>query len=232
MTEQKREHFPPTLNTWIGERMQGGTMAREEINRYVMEAYEAPLRIYYLGSSWRTLGEPEDIVNGFLADRLDREEFFNKWQSSGKRLRHWLINAMHFYLKELWRKEHRHDAARIDASSRDEDNGCPVDSGVLDGEMDRIWARAVVSAACRDAEASCRADGLGDHWRLFLRHHLDGVPYRQCSTEFDVNPKRCAVMVRTASARFREAVQERLRQDGVAPSEFEEELMHLQEVIS
>jgi len=232
MAGEKREHFPPTLNTWIGEQMQDGSAGRGEINRHVMEAYEAPLRIYYLGSSWRTLGEPEDIINGFLADRLDREEFFNRWQASGKRLRHWLINALHFYLKELWRKTRRHDAASLNASiNGDGDPTGQDDLGVLDGEVDRMWARAVVSAACRDAQASCQAGGLEAHWRLFLRHHLDGIPYRQCAAEFDVDPKRCAVMVRTASTRFREAVRERLLQDGVAQTELDAELAHLQEVI-
>ncbi|MDP7029245.1 MAG: hypothetical protein QF733_03390 [Phycisphaerales bacterium] len=228
MTERKREHFPPTLNTWIGAKLRDGTLGRGEVNRHVMEAYEGPLRIYLLGTSWRTLGEPEDIINGFLADRLDREEFFEKWRGSGKRLRHWLINALHFYLKELWRRDKRHDAASLNASA-DEVDDAP---GVFDRELDRSWARSVVSAACRDAQATCQADGLEDHWRLFLRHHMDGVSYRQCAVEFGVDPKRCAVMVRTASTRFREAMQERLRKDGVPEVELDAELAHLQEVIS
>jgi DNA-directed RNA polymerase specialized sigma24 family protein len=232
MVEQKREHFPPTLNTWIGEQMAGGTMGRGEINRHIMEAYEEPLRIYFLGSSWRTLGEPEEIVNGFLADRLDREEFFAKWQASGKRLRHWLINALHFYLKEQWRKERRHDAARLDSGGDDDDTHGMAEPGTEDREVDRTWARALVATACRDAQASCRADGLDDHWQLFIRHHLDGLPYRDCAAEFEVDPKRCAVMARTAAGRFREALQERLRQDGVPDAEIDEELMQLQEAIS
>ncbi|MDP6891509.1 MAG: hypothetical protein QF471_09280, partial [Phycisphaerales bacterium] len=65
MSEPKREHFPPTLNTWIGLQMGDGTMGRGAINRHVMEAYEEPLRIYFMGSSWRSLGEPHEIINGF-----------------------------------------------------------------------------------------------------------------------------------------------------------------------
>ena len=230
MADAKREHFPPTLNTWIGEQMKVGTVGRVEINRHVMEAYVTPLRIYYLGTSWRTLGEPADIINGFLADRLDREEFFTKWQTSGKRLRHWLINALHFYLKELWRKERRHDALSID---QDEDGARNTEEpATIDREVDRNWARSLVAAACRDAQASCQEDGLGEHWELFIRHHLDGVAYADCVREFGVDPKRCAVMVRTASDRFRSAVQERLRQDGVPDAEIDEELVSLQEAIS
>jgi DNA-directed RNA polymerase specialized sigma24 family protein len=232
MSEPKREHFPPTLNTWIGLQMGDGTMGRGAINRHVMEAYEEPLRIYFMGSSWRSLGEPHEIINGFLADRLDREEFFAKWQTSGKRLRHWLINALHFYLKELWRREKRHDAARLGGAGDGDDERGVNDPEVLDPEVDRVWARALVAAACRDAQASCRADNLDEHWQLFMRHHLDGLPYRDCAAEFDVDPKRCAVMARTAANRFREALQQRLKQDGVSAEEIDEELMKLQEAIS
>lgn len=225
MTDSSQDAFPPTLNTWLAARLDDGTTARAAINRHVMEAYEAPLRIYYLGTSWRTFGEPDDIINGFLADRLDRPDFFAKWQTSDKRLRHWLINALHFYLKEQWRRERRHDAS----SFADESWGGGSD---LDQEIDRAWARALVSAACRDAQQSCIEDDLETHWRLFIRHHLDDIPYRQCAEEFGVDPKRCAVMVRTASTRFRAALHDRMRQDGVGPEDLDDELLHLQEAIS
>jgi DNA-directed RNA polymerase specialized sigma24 family protein len=231
MSSEKKNHFPPTLCTWIEGRLDDGTIGRDAINRHVMESYELPLRIYYLGTSWRTLGEPEDIINGFMADRLERPNFFTQWKSSGKRLRHWLINALHFYLKEQWRRDRRHDAMSIDRGTSEDTDHSAFEPSMNDRDVDRAWAKSLVASAIRDAQQSCVADGYEDHWRLFMRHHLDGINYRQCADEFDVDAKRCAVMVRTAATRFRTAIQARLLQDGVPEDELPDEVAGLQEAL-
>ena len=137
MSSEKKNHFPPTLCTWIEGRLDDGTIGRDAINRHVMESYELPLRIYYLGTSWRTLGEPEDIINGFMADRLERPNFFTQWKSSGKRLRHWLINALHFYLKEQWRRDRRHDAMSIDRGTSEDTDHSAFEPSFSDRDVDR-----------------------------------------------------------------------------------------------
>src|SRR5882672_12709738 len=97
----KKDVFPRTLGTWIGRKLQEGKAGRAEVNRHLMSVYAWPLQVYFRGSSDRWLGEPEDIVQGFFADRLDREEFLPGCQESGLRLRRWLMNGFCFYLKEL-----------------------------------------------------------------------------------------------------------------------------------
>ncbi|MCH2139618.1 MAG: hypothetical protein MK100_01120 [Phycisphaerales bacterium] len=229
MDESQKDHFPPTLHTWIGEKIGLGVEGRDDINQYIMEAYEPPLRIYLRSTSWGNWQDLDEIINGFLADRLDREDFFAKWQASGKRLRHWLINALHFYLKEEWRRERRHDAARL-GDGGEEDPGAIVQDPVnLEQEINCVWAKSVIAAACKDAEASCQADGLDSHWALFIRHYLDGRSYRDCAVEFNVDPKRCAVMARTATQRFRQALHQRLQDDGVPAEDLDHEIMLLQE---
>lgn len=222
MTRTAQDDFPQTLNTWLCEQIDKTNADVGKVNRHVMEAYHAPLKAYLLCTSWRRSGEPDEIINGFLADRLDREDFFAKWRASGLRLRRWLVNALHFYLKEQWRRERRHDAEPIEDQEPDH----------IDDQVDRAWARSLVTAACKDAHESCVADDLEGHWQLFVRHHVDGVPYDRCAAEFDVDPKRCAVMVRTATSRFRAALKARLQADNVGPDQLDAELLHLQEVLS
>ena len=103
----KKDVFPETQNTWIGQRLREGKEGLAEINRHVMNVYAFPLRVYYHGTPHRWLGEADDVIQGYFADRLAREDFFKEWLKSGLRLRRWLINGFGFYLKELKKKRRR-----------------------------------------------------------------------------------------------------------------------------
>ena len=61
------------MRTWIGDRLAGGCASA--VNRHIMDVYARPLKIYYMGTSDRWLGEADDIIQGFFADRLAREDF-------------------------------------------------------------------------------------------------------------------------------------------------------------
>ncbi|MCH2136238.1 MAG: hypothetical protein MK101_06605 [Phycisphaerales bacterium] len=204
-----RDAFPPTLQTWINERLDAGPSGRLDVNAHVMTTYALPLQIYLQGSSWRRFGEVDDILNGFFASRLDKPEFFQQWRDSGKRLRYWLINALRFHLQELYRRSRRDEAQPLPEFDAPE-----VDHRAVD----RAWARALVATACKEAQARCNDEGLSEHWSVFRRHHLDAQPYRTIAEDMGITPGRCAVMVRTATARFKAAVADRLVADG-APSD-------------
>ena len=107
----------------------------------------------------------------------------------------------------------------------------PAGSGP-DDDFDRAWAMAMVRDAWTDAAKSCEADGLGDHWRLFIRHHVDGLAYKEFVHEFDVTPSQAAVMVRTATGRFKKAVRHRILMDGVLEVDVDEELQRLMEIMA
>ena len=68
-----RDVFPVTQRTWLGRALVRGHEGLSEANHHIMDVYAQPLKVYYLGSSFRTLGEPDDVVQGFFADRLARE---------------------------------------------------------------------------------------------------------------------------------------------------------------
>ena len=86
----KQDAFPQTLRTWIGARLVDGHAGRADVNRHLMTVYLRPLKIYFMGTSERWLGEPDDVVSGFFADRLARENFLDDWIASGVSLRRWL----------------------------------------------------------------------------------------------------------------------------------------------
>jgi hypothetical protein len=83
--------FPTTHRTWIVETLRAALESREpgareraltELRQHVMQRYFEPLRIYVKGSSFRTMGESADLVNGFFASRLSRDDYLAKWTES------------------------------------------------------------------------------------------------------------------------------------------------------
>ena len=217
----KIDHFQSTLGTWILQELAKGPQGRLNVNQHVMETYAWPLKVYFMGSSWRGVGEPDDILNGFFASRLSMEQFFAKWSASGLRLRRWLMNSLLFYLKEL--RHVRHDAPLSDEIV-DDSNESSQDPA---SQFDREAAIAFVRQALVRTEAHLTDEGMQAHYRMFLRHHLDGAGLRDVSSEFGIDAARAGVMVRTARRRFEAELTQVLMIDGVPENDIEEEIQSL-----
>jgi DNA-directed RNA polymerase specialized sigma24 family protein len=230
MPEAGKDVFPKTLSTWIARQLETGDAGRAEVNRHVMAVYAFPLQIYFKGSSDRWLGEAEDVVHGFFADRLARRDFFADWQLSGLRLRRWLMNAFCFYLKELRRS--RRKLAREEVLDETSRPGASPLEGDVAGELDRAFAVSVVRRALARTEEICRKKGLESHWGLFLKHYYEGRAYKDFAAARGLDEVRAATMVRTVAGKFRAALRETIARDGATESEINRELESLLDSIS
>lgn len=204
----KRDVFPATMSTWIGDQLRAGDAGRSEVNHHIMAVYAGPIRTYYLGTGDRWLGEPDEIVQGFFADRLGRDHFFADWQRSGMPLRRWLVNAFCFYLKEMRRRRWRDGRAGALADD-------PVTfAGDPEAAVDRAFVVSIVQRALETTAELCDRDGLGEHWQIFDAHFCRGRPYASVCEEFGVDRARAAVMARTATRKFRAVLRDLIARDG------------------
>jgi hypothetical protein len=188
-----------------------------------MEAYATPLERYFRGSSYRTLGDAKELVNGFLVDRVSRSNYLREWLGSGKPLRRWLMTGFLFYLGE-WARKRRPAPSAYDVDLLDE-------SEEAQRRFDREWASSLVARAIERARRSCERRGQSSHWSLFERHHMHGTPYSRLIGEFGVDPSSAASMVRTAAEKFRRAIFDELARDGVPDPEIEAEIVRLMEAL-
>jgi hypothetical protein len=220
--------FGQTQNTWIDVQLERGIEGRQSVNRHVMDTYAWPLQVYFLGTNMRWLGEPDEIVNGFFASRLPREDFFAMWQASGMRLRRWLMNGLCLYLKEV-RKRRLRDAPGGGAAGIEHE--AITFTGDPDLVVDRASAISFVQRAMAAAERACQQKDMSVHWRVFLRHHVDGMDFRALANEFGVDEARAAVMSRSAERNFKSALTEVLLKDGVHPEQINSEIGRLLEAM-
>lgn len=217
--------FPSTMSTWLAGRVRDGESGVRDAGRHVMDVYAHPLRVYLLGSGFRTLGDPDELVNGFFADRLSRPNFLQRWIESRRPLRYWLIVGFKHFLYEHARRLRRADFDELSGSiSGDEESASRI--------FDREVARAVVNEAMKRAEGECRQAGLDRHWAVFRRHFLDGRPFAAVGAEFDVAAERAAVMARTAAHRFKRALRDLVSWDGASDEQVDQEITHLMESLS
>lgn len=200
--------FPLTLTSWIDNQLGEGQRGRQEVNRYVMGVYDWPLQVYFMGTRDRWLGEPVDVVQGFFASRLSREDFFKAWHESGLKLRQWLINAFCFYLKELRR-----------AKQRDARGASPVEDAPGDDigpaqAYHRAYIVSIVREALARTQEICEKEKLGAHWEVFLRHFYQGQSYAEMAPELGIDVARAAVMARTARTKFQATLRTMLKGGG------------------
>lgn len=206
--------FPSTDRTDLIAKFQGGPDQRLDAIRLLLGRYVDPLVVYARGSTLRTVAEPVDLVQGFLADRLLRDEYLSRWASSGMELRRWLINGLHLYAKE-WSRARR-TAHELDAVANLASQHVP--------QAEAAWARALLTQACELVEEELRTSGYPRAWEIFRRHFIDGLSYAQLRREFDLHPAAMAEASRRVASLLRETVRLLLVREGVAPADVEHEL--------
>jgi DNA-directed RNA polymerase specialized sigma24 family protein len=212
--------FPETLTSWIQSRLMEGQGGRKAVDRHVMEVYAWPLRVYYLGTKDRSLGEPDDVVQGFFADRLAKPEFFAQWQGSGLLLRRWLMNGFSFYLKELRRAQKRGQSSEPAAEEPGTFDGDP------DSEMERAFVISIVRSALEKTQHYCEQNGLAKHWTAFFEHFYLERPYSDIAPTIGVDPARAMVMARTVRHRFQAEIRRMMTIDG-AENRLDEAILNL-----
>jgi DNA-directed RNA polymerase specialized sigma24 family protein len=219
--------FPTTRRSWITRMLARGPEGEQEVARFVMSAYLLPLKSYARSlPGWGEL-DHEDAVHDFLANKVNVPDYFVGWSKSGRPLRRWLVNGFHFRLKDRRRKattdRQRTEAAAPELLSEIDD--------ARFAEFERTWAQDLIRRAVERAATECEARGLGDHWEVFKRHHIDGLTYRELVGPYRLPPRRLARMSRTAADRLRVVIQELLERDGVGPDDVAAEIARLLELV-
>lgn len=203
--------FPTTHATFLTRCLDDpSAQARAEVRNHLMTRYRVPLVAYASRSRLANLDEPEELVHGFFAGKVARDDFLDGWRTSGLPLRRWMLNGLLFHARGVMRDLAR-ERARRDAAAHPETRS----SDAPDGEtaFERAWALALVEAACRAAHASLAADGRAETYALFHRHHFDGVGIAALARESGSTETEVASAIRLAVRRTRAEAESMLRDE-------------------
>ena len=238
------DHFPSTHATWIDAQltiMDGApgspraTGALAELRRHLMERYRTALVAYVRGGSMRRLGDAEELVAGFFADRACEPEFLQEWRANGMPLRRWMMNGVNFYGRGVVRDRARARARDGNAEAADAAGGDLVralEQGAVDDRdaeraFEQAWALAVLNDAHARAHAVLAERGRLDEYEVFRRHVIEGEPYATIGPSIGRNEQQCASATRIVTNAMREAMQESLRAEGIPEAELATEAARL-----
>jgi hypothetical protein len=213
-----KDHFPTTPKTWVLERIRQGAIEKRALNNRLMSLYARPLRTYVRGSSFRSFGDADEIVNGFFASRLSDENYLHEWAASGLRLRRWLMNGILLYLHEQVRRTRRDKSV------------APLPTALaaaIDRSVERAYARSVVREAMAQAQKQCAAEDMSRHWQAFLARHSGDGALEAFRIRHGLTPGQASHLVRAATARFRKALVDLVLLDGASRDEAESEILRL-----
>ena len=249
------DHFPSTHATWIdaqltiaeraGAHTEDGQSARRALQQHLMQRYHEPLRAYVRGSSMRQLGDADELVGGFFADRVGAHGFLTDWRNSRMPLRRWLMNGISFYGRGVIRDRARDRLRQFDSGGSAElaaaGDGSATRAGNTDDRLvdehnavrafDEAWALEILNTAHELVHADLAARGKLDEYDVFRRHVIDGVEYAVIGTNLGLTRQQCANMVRRVSDRIREALREVVRGEGVVTEDVERTVREVEELL-
>jgi DNA-directed RNA polymerase specialized sigma24 family protein len=232
------DHFPSTHATWIdaqltiAERSRAAGDAAGEVHAvdalrwHLMERYHAALRAYALGGTMRSLGDADELVAGFFAERVGRPEFLREWRASGMPLRRWMMNGLSFWARGVARDQGR-ERGRIAGGTAPD----PLDDRDAARMFDSEWAVSMINAAHARAHAELDAEGKLDEHAIFRRHVIGGERYESIAAELGMTQQGCANAVRRVGARVRDALRDVLVEDGVKPEDVEDAVREVMRIV-
>ena len=209
------QHFPTTHATTILEATRSPHAdALAAVAARIIERYAQPLEAYAQGSTLREIGEPRDLVHGFLVAKFGTPEscraYLESWNASGLTLRRWMMNGLLLHVRGIVRDARRSREKPLDSTLGGLASTEPDPAALFE----RAWAKAILAEACAQVEQALVAEGRDRAWRVFRLHVLDGVPYRDLERDFALSRQQMADLVRGVTARLRTRVRELLDEEG------------------
>lgn len=231
------DRFPSTHATWIEAQLtiaerhrsagnaEGESNAMSALRLHLMDRYHDALRAYVRGGSLRRLGDPDDVVGGFFAERACKPGFLGAWRASGLPLRRWMMTGINLYGKSMIRERSRDRELPVGTM----DESALVDEKDAVTGFERAWGLAVLNAALAQVHAELAAQGRLDDFMLFRRRVIGGEGYETIAPTTGRSRQRCANAVRLVTDRLREALRSVLRDEGLGEAEAAQALADLYE---
>lgn len=224
------EHFQPTQRTWINHQLDLGDRGLFEVRTHIAETYQLPLEVYFSATTWARERRsdpdwsPQNVVHDFLADRLSRDDYLRKWLGSGHQMRRWLINGLHLFLNEHFRKTRRIGGGDEVLET------VPVnqDAGI---DADRVMVCGLVRSAIKIVVTQLESADQDDHARAFVLAYLEQRPVAEIAEALGRTPGQIKGMLRLARSRFKSAFCTLLERDGITPDRLDDEIQAIMEVI-
>lgn len=194
LNEQNKgeDGFPATRWTaWVMPAQEGDADALSSL----LSAYFPPLRLFLVRKWGLSEDEAEDVLQGFLADKVLEKRLLAVADRGRGKFRTFLLTALSHYAVDRFRRTRRFPA------------NCSLDPGGVaariadqpEAAFDVEWARQTVARAIAAMKAECLAKKRNDVWGVFharvvapILHGTPEMPYQELVVEFGLKSPSAA----------------------------------------
>jgi len=190
---QSTSGFPTTHWSQVARAGTGDSSSRPQALEKLLRLYLPAFRAHVIRVLRVPASDADDLVQGFVCDRIVAEGLIARADQTRGRFRTYLLTALDRHIARV----RRYDSAKMrrpedGAASLDETIDCPAGEPAAAEMFDIEWARATIAQAIEQMRKECEG-GREDLWRIFrarvLGPTLEGIepaPYAQLAEELNL----------------------------------------------
>ena len=238
----KASAFPATHWTLVSRARVDESGIRLHALDELLGTYRPALVRYATAVLRRTPDRAEDLVQGFIAEKVIERQLLKKADRARGRFRSFLLKCLSNYIHGEARRDQAQKrgpgtANLVDFDEHAESLPAPDDHT---REFDTLWARQVLDQTLARMQQECDAKQRADLWGVFECRLLDPMlsgseppSYEDLVARFDIqSPTQGANLLITAKRMFQRILRETVRETVEDDNEVEAEISELKKILS
>jgi RNA polymerase sigma-70 factor (ECF subfamily) len=180
-----RGSFPTTHWSLVQRACQPDEAGRHDALAALLQKYSPALRSYLITAKHVSPQRADDLLQGFIADKIIEQNLLDHAQQGKGKFRSFLMVTLNNYVISL----HRGDAAAKRAPAEGfavlDEHAVQVEGGDDPAEQfNAAWARQLVAEALRRMQAECERSERPDLWTIFQGRVLRPAFENQAATDY------------------------------------------------
>ena len=233
--DAKQQFFPPTNWSAVLQAARSDFSVSGKVQDDLLRVYLPALQKYLLRARRLSPDHVEDILQGFVADKVLRGGLFKKADQARGRFRNLVLKSLNNYVA-TWFAKQAHDPMK-DAGVEDVPD-IPV-AAEQTAQFDENWARQTVTTALEFMKVECLEKSRSDVWDVFYcrvvrpaYQDAPEVPYEELVAQFNLSSPRAAInLLVTAKRMFVRCLRETIGRYAANAADVEGELADLRGIL-
>jgi len=236
------QRFPTTHWSLIGRVRDAQDSARRDALNQLLTRYWPALKAHLVVKKRIDPNEADDLVQGFIANRVLEHNLMATADAGRGRFRSLLATALDNYVTSQMRMRSaaKREAERAVSLDQEAYEQAAVAAGALHDAFDVAWAREVLAEILRQMQAECQRSGRPDVWGVFEARVLgpilqgaEPLAYEPLLARFGFrSPTDASNALVTAKRMFGRLLREVVREYAVDEDDVDAEIRELQEILS
>ena len=234
-TGRKKGRFPATRWSLLGRAEASDEMARQQALGELLALYTPALRAFLVASRRVPDDQIDDLVQGFVADKILARKLLHHADRARGKFRSLLVKSLANYANSKSRTRQRREATVVTTDDLDQ-----FASPEVRDHFDREWVQLVVRDALTMMEAGCREDDRMELWEIFslrtVEPMLSGaepVGYEDLTRRFQIStPRQVINLLTTAKRRFRKHLEDAVARYVQDDELVRQEIVALREIVA